>query len=251
MTPPQRRSVRLFGIEVDALSMAETVDRIDAFIHAGGVHQHVALNVDKVTKASRDPELQAIINAADIVTADGLPIVWASRLLGRPLPERVTGVDLMAALIARAERAGYGVYFLGGRASVLERLVDRLGREHPGLQIAGTHDGYWPADDDEAIAEEIHEAGPQILLVALPSPRKEQFIGRWKNTIGAAFVMGVGGSFDVYAGMVRRAPRWLQRVGGEWLFRLAQEPGRLWRRYLVDDLRFLPLLLAELRRGRH
>lgn len=246
MSQRPRSTVRLFGLTVDELSLAETVDRVEDFIREGGVHQHVAVNVDKVTAASRDPRLRDIINGSDLVSADGLPIVWASRWVGRPLRERVTGVDLMFALIPRAEKAGHRVFFLGAREGVLEAVLARLQREHPGLLVAGVQDGYWPDGEDERIAHAVAATRPDILFVALPSPRKERFIAAWKDVIGAPFVMGVGGSFDVYAGRVKRAPRWLQRVGGEWLFRLLQEPSRLWRRYLVADLRFIPLVLREL-----
>ena len=247
---PERTTVRLFGLTIDDLSMAETIARIDSLISAGGVHQHVAVNVDKVVKAQRDPGLRSIINGSDVVSVDGQPVVWASRLLGRPLPERVTGIDLMERLIAHAAVAGHRLYFLGARDDVLERVVARVRLDHPGAIVAGARNGYWPPESDHLVATEVASASPDVLFLALPSPAKERFLDRWKGEMGARFVMGVGGSFDVYAGAIPRAPRVLQRFGLEWLYRLIQEPRRMWRRYLVDDLRFLPILLDEWRRTR-
>ena len=246
----ERRVVDLFGFTIDALSMDETVARVEVLVAEGGVHQHVSVNVDKVVKARRDPELRSIINAADIVSADGQPIVWASRMLGRPLPQRVAGVDLMERLIANSARTGHRLYFLGARDEIVRRVIDRVRRDHPGAMIAGGRGGYWSPDEEAEVARSIAEAAPDLLFLALPSPAKERFFNRWKATIGAALMMGVGGSFDVYAGAVPRAPMTVQRAGLEWLYRLAQEPRRMWRRYLVDDLRFIPIVVAEWRRLR-
>jgi N-acetylglucosaminyldiphosphoundecaprenol N-acetyl-beta-D-mannosaminyltransferase len=235
----------MFGLSIDNLTMAETLDRIDGFVESGTVHQHVAVNVDKVVKAHRDPQLQAIINGCDLISPDGQPLVWASRLLGRPLKERVAGIDLMIGLLARAAQHRYRVYFLGARRSVVRDVVARLERDHPDAIVAGARDGYWKPAEEEAVAAEIAAARPDILFVAIPSPRKEQFLAAWKDRVCAPFVMGVGGSFDVYGGHISRAPRWMRRVGMEWLYRLAKEPGKMWRRYLVDDLAFVPILVRE------
>ncbi len=238
----------MFGLVLDAVTMDEALSRIQDFIDHGGVHQHVAVNVDKVVKASRDPELRRTIKDADLVTADGQPIVWASRLLGKPLPERVTGIDLMTRLFGVAEARGYSVFLLGARSWVLERVVRRLRLEHPALRIAGTQHGYFDASEERTIVRQIAARGPDIVFVAMGSPAKERFLSRWKNDLGAKFVMGVGGSFDVYGGVVQRAPYWMQRVGCEWLYRLLQEPKRMWRRYLTEDARFLSILLREVLR---
>ena len=247
---PGREAVELFGLTIDALTLDGTVDRIDKLIRAGGVHQHACVNVDKVVKAENDPALAAIVNACDVVSADGQPIVWASRLLGRPLPERVTGIDLMQCLIERSATSGHRMYFLGARPAVLSSVVNRVRREHPRAMIAGAHDGYWSADEEEQIVGAVAASDPDILFLAIPSPDKERFLDRWKHRIGAGLVMGVGGSFDVYAGQIPRAPRFFQRAGLEWLFRLVQEPRRMWRRYLLEDMRFLPLVIRAWLRER-
>ena len=245
---PARKTVELFGLTIDALTMHETVARIDTLVRSGGVHQHVCVNVDKVIKARDDPGLADIVNACDVVSADGQPIVWASRLLGRPLPERVAGIDLMQRLIERSGQTGLRLYFLGARPEVVTAVIDRVRREQPTAVVAGGRDGYWSAEDEPAVAREVAAARPDILFLAIPSPAKERFLDRWKATIGAGLVMGVGGSFDVYVGSVTRAPGIVQRLGMEWLFRLVQEPRRMWRRYLVDDMRFVPLVIEGLGR---
>jgi N-acetylglucosaminyldiphosphoundecaprenol N-acetyl-beta-D-mannosaminyltransferase len=247
-TPPDR--VQLFGLIVDVVTLETALGRIEQLMGEGGIHQHVAVNVDKVVKAAGDHELRQAINSADLVTADGQPVVWASWLLGKPLPERVTGVDLMTRLFVLAQERGYSIFLLGARPWVVERVQQRLRREYPGLRIAGAHHGYFSAAEEPLVVESITTARPDILFVAMSSPAKERFIARWKGRLGARFVMGVGGAFDVYAGVVGRAPRWMQRLGLEWLFRLIQEPKRMWRRYLVDDVAFVKLLLRELRRSR-
>jgi N-acetylglucosaminyldiphosphoundecaprenol N-acetyl-beta-D-mannosaminyltransferase len=249
-TAPRPR-VHLFGLPIDDLTLAETLDRVDGLIARGGVHQHVAINVSKVVQANRDPDLAAIIAACDIVGVDGQPIIWASRLLGRPLRARVPGVDLMYALIARAEERGHRVYFLGARPHVVDAVVARATREHPGLVVAGHRDGYWPPEEEPAVVAAIAATAPDLLFLAIGSPAKERFLASWKETIGAGFVMGVGGSFDVYAGLVKRAPHWLQRIGLEWAYRVLQEPRRLWLRYARDAPAFAMLVGRELLKRRH
>jgi N-acetylglucosaminyldiphosphoundecaprenol N-acetyl-beta-D-mannosaminyltransferase len=243
-----RETVRLFGLRIDNLTMGETIVRINQMIEQGGVHQHVVVNVDKVVKASRDPQIADIVNECDLVNVDGQPVVWASRLLGQPLKERVTGIDLMVRLVEESARTGHRLYFLGAKKEILEETV-RWARAQ-GAHIAGYRDGYFKADEENAVADEVAASKADILFMAVPSPKKEIFLNKHKERMGAAFVMGVGGSFDVVAGKVERAPVWMQRSGLEWFYRLYQEPRRMWRRYLVEDAAFVPLVLRELtRRG--
>ena len=239
------RSTYLFGLRIDNLTFDETVSRIHGFVEAGAVHQHVVVNVDKIVKADRDPRIRDMVNQCALVNVDGQPVVWVSRLLGQPLKERVTGIDLMIRLFSEADARGYRLYFLGARKNVVEKVVDVVRTRYPGAQIAGWHDGYFSDAEEPELADEIARTRPHILFVAISSPKKELFLARWKERIQAPFVMGVGGSFDVVAGLVRRAPAWMQRAGLEWLFRLLQEPRRMWRRYLVEDMRFLRLVASE------
>jgi N-acetylglucosaminyldiphosphoundecaprenol N-acetyl-beta-D-mannosaminyltransferase len=247
---PRSARVRLFGLTVDDVTLAEAVERVDSLIERGPVHQHVVINVNKVIASARDAALRGQMNACDLVTVDGQPILWAARLFGRPLRARVTGVDLMLALFARADERRYRVYLLGARPAVIDAVLERLRRDHPNIVIAGARDGYWLPEEEYLVVATIAAARPDILLVAISSPAKEQFIARWKDQLQTSFVMGVGGAFDVYAGRTRRAPRWVQRLGAEWLFRVAQEPRRMWRRYAADAIAFVPILLRELRSTR-
>jgi N-acetylglucosaminyldiphosphoundecaprenol N-acetyl-beta-D-mannosaminyltransferase len=238
--------VTLFGVPIDNLSMAETLDKIEQMIREGGpTHQHVVVNVDKIVKLQLDRELHEAILECDIISADGQPVVWASRLLQRPIKERVAGIDLFCELLRRCTRNGFRPFLLGARQEVVARLPAILSERYPGLRLAGWRNGYWSPEEEAEVAKTIREARPDILFVAMSSPKKELFIRKWKQQLGVPFVMGVGGAFDVLAGVVKRAPRWMQRCGLEWLYRLAQEPRRLWRRYLVEDLAFFRLVACE------
>lgn len=242
-TPGARAHV--LGCEIDRLDIEQAVERCHAFITENRVGQHVAVNAAKVVSVREDPNLREIVNRCELVTADGQAVVWASRLLGDPLPARVAGVDLMWELFALAERRRYRIFILGARADVLARAVERIRMRHPGLIVAGMRDGYFPPEQDAAVAAEIAAARPHMLFVAMSSPRKEYFLGREGRSLGVPLMMGVGGAIDVAAGVTRRAPPALQRAGLEWLVRLAQEPRRLSRRYLVTNTRFIALVAAQ------
>lgn len=250
MSAPHPFRQQVLGVAVDNLSLVESLDRIEQFVAEGQPRQHVVINADKVVKARRDPALADIIAACDLINADGMPVVWASRLLGQPLKERVTGIDLFFALLARAESRGWRVYFLGARQAVLDEVVARAQARHPRLAIVGARNGYWAPDEEGAVAADIAAARAQLLFVAISSPTKERFLARHQATMRVPFAMGVGGTFDVMAGLTRRAPRWMQRIGFEWFYRFLQEPRRLFRRYFIDDMQFFVLLgKALLTRG--
>jgi N-acetylglucosaminyldiphosphoundecaprenol N-acetyl-beta-D-mannosaminyltransferase len=240
--------VEIMGCRIDNLSMEETLLRIESFIQSGEPHQHGVVNVDKVVKASRDPELRRIINQCALVSADGMPVVWASRLLGKSLKERVAGVDLFEALVKRSAVKGWRVYFLGGREEVVRAVVDHYGRMLPRLQVAGYRNGYWKPGEEAEVARLIADSRPQLLFVAISSPQKERFLGRYQAEMKIPFAMGVGGTFDVVAGKVKRAPMWMQKLSLEWFYRFLQEPRRMFKRYFIDDTYFFWLLLRELSR---
>ena len=186
---------------------------------------------------------------SDVVVADGVGVVWASRILGAALPERVTGIDLMTQMLRRGNEEKWAVYCLGATEDVLARVVAHIGEHYKGVRVAGHRNGYFSAADEPAIAESIRASGADILLVAMTSPKKEQFLARWHTTLNVPVCHGVGGSFDVVAGKVERAPESWQRLGMEWLYRVKQEPGRLWRRYLVTNVLFCGLVVKEFIRG--
>ena len=242
-----RQRVQLMGCAVDNLTMEETLQTVEGFIASGQPHQHVVVNVDKLVKAQHDPELRRIINDCALINADGMPVVWASRWLGRPLKARVAGVDLFDALMMRAADKGWRVYLLGARREVVDEVQSRYASRLPQLQFAGWRDGYWTAEQEPQVVADIAAARTDLLFVAISSPKKEQFLGTWQARMRVPFAMGVGGSFDVAAGRVRRAPRWMQRSGLEWFYRFLQEPRRMFRRYFIEDAAFAGLLWREWR----
>jgi N-acetylglucosaminyldiphosphoundecaprenol N-acetyl-beta-D-mannosaminyltransferase len=236
----------LFGVTVDALSARETVERCAELMSENRFVQHVVLNASKVVLLADDPGLREIVGGCDIVSADGMSVVWAGRALGVPFPERVTGIDLMQELLAMSEACGWPVYVLGATSEVLDSFLAVLRDRFPSLAFAGSQHGYF--DDASAVAASIASSGARVLLVGMPSPRKERFLWEHRGELGPVFAMGVGGSLDVWAGRASRAPRWMQRSGLEWLYRLLQEPRRMWRRYLIGNVRFLLLVVGELLR---
>ena len=237
--------IQLMGCAVDNLDLAESLALIEGFIRSGRPHQHVVVNVDKIVKASRDPGLRRIINDCDLINADGMPVVWASRLLGKPLKERVTGVDLFEALMARAAQKGWRVFLLGAREEVVSGVARLYPARYPGLTIAGYRNGYWSKAEEEEVVAQIGAARPDILFVAISSPTKEAFLARYQAAMKVPFAMGVGGTFDVAVGLVKRAPVWMQKAGLEWFYRFLQEPRRMFRRYFIEDMAFVALFARE------
>ncbi|TVQ61800.1 MAG: glycosyltransferase [Phycisphaerales bacterium] len=200
------------------------------------------INVAKVVKLQKDAEIRASIVDSDLVLADGAPVVWASRLLRQPLPERVAGIDVFERLLAAGGEHGYRVYFLGATKEVLDAVIDRATREHPGMIVAGSQHGYFKNEQMGEVANAVCASGADVLFVAMTTPKKEIFL-REVNQRGVVPVThGVGGSFDVYSGKTKRAPVWMQKSGLEWFYRVLQEPGRMWKRYLVTNTQFLFLL---------
>jgi N-acetylglucosaminyldiphosphoundecaprenol N-acetyl-beta-D-mannosaminyltransferase len=242
---PQRD---LFGLSIDAMTLQQAVARcVDAIDH--GEHLSIGVvNAAKIVIMRRNSLLRAAVTGSGMVLADGQSVVWASRLLGAPLPERVTGIDLFMALLAEAERGGYRVYFLGAKPDVLARVIDEVGLRFPQLSVAGSHHGYYQARQEGEIAEDIRRCETDILFVGMSSPRKELFLDEWGTATKARVVHGVGGSFDIMAGVTRRAPQWYQDHGLEWLYRAQQEPIRLGRRYLTTNLSFIALVGREMLR---
>jgi N-acetylglucosaminyldiphosphoundecaprenol N-acetyl-beta-D-mannosaminyltransferase len=236
--------VDLFGCRFDALTLAEAVEQVAEWVDGDVLRQGVGVNVDHLCKMDRDPRFAADVAAADLILADGMPLVWASRARGRPLPERVPAIDLFEGLLPRAAQQGWPVFLLGARADVVAEAAQRLVAANDGLTIAGAHDGYFDGDGPWS---DIAESGAKLLFLGMSSPKKEAFVAANRDRLGGVrFVLGVGGAFDIAAGRVQRAPAWVGNAGLEWGYRLAQEPRRMARRYLWDDLRFLPLLAKEL-----
>ena len=235
----------VLGCPIDRVGIDEAVERCRELIEeTARTTSQVSVNAAKLVAIREDAQLRDLVLGCDLVTADGQSVVWASRLLGDALPERVAGIDLMQRLLQLAERRGHRVFFLGATPAVLARALETITSRHPRLRVAGSRDGYFRPEDEPQVRGEIRAAAPDILFVAMPSPRKERWVAAAAG-LDVGFAMGVGGSLDVLAGLVRRAPRPVQRLGLEWLFRLAQEPRRLLRRYVTTNTRFLALLIRE------
>ena len=237
--------ITMMGCQIDNLTMEETLQKVEGFIQSGHPHQHVVVNVDKLVKAERDAELRRIINDCALINADGMPVVWASRLLGKPLKERVAGVDLFEALMRRSADKQWRVYLLGAREEVVSEVKRLYELKYPGLTVAGYRNGYWSAEEEPGVVAQITEARVDLLFVAISSPKKEHFLGQYQGQMKIPFAMGVGGTFDVAVGRVKRAPVWMQKSGLEWFYRFLQEPRRMFRRYFIEDMGFIRLFFKE------
>jgi homoserine O-succinyltransferase len=241
-------AVDFLGVPIHLLTMRETEARIVAAMREKRPIQHVAMNVAKLVHLKRDAELRKDVFGADLVSVDGMGILLGARLFRIRVPERVAGVDLMEIVLARCAQEGFRPYLLGARPEVLDKALKELGRRHPSLEIAGSHHGYFVAAEEANVVEAIRATQPDCLFVGMPTPRKERFMAKYRTTLAVPFVMGVGGSIDILAGHVRRAPIAWQRRGMEWLYRTWQEPKRMWRRYLVTNLAFTYMLAAAMSR---
>ncbi|WP_430812593.1 MULTISPECIES: WecB/TagA/CpsF family glycosyltransferase [unclassified Carboxylicivirga] len=237
--------VNLFSIPIAAVTMQQTVARIAAAIETNTELQHVVVNAGKIVAMQTDAELRDSVLDADLINADGQAVVWASKILGQPLPERVAGIDLMLNLVKMAHEKGLKCYFLGAKEEVVKKVIDVFSKTYSPDVVAGYRNGYFKGEDEEQIARDIAASGAQLLFVAISSPKKEIFVNKYKSIMKVPFVMGVGGSFDVVAGVTKRAPLWMQKVGLEWFYRFAQEPKRMWKRYLVGNSKFIWLVLKE------
>jgi N-acetylglucosaminyldiphosphoundecaprenol N-acetyl-beta-D-mannosaminyltransferase len=247
---PNYETSPIAGIDVHNLSEDEAVTAVDGLLRDGRPHYAAVVNAAKIVAASRDDKLRQALKRADLVTADGMSVVWASYVLGRRLKQRVTGIDLFERLVEHAARAGLSVYFLGARDEAVRRLVERFTSRHPGLRLAGYRNGYFHPSESSDIADAIKQSGADLLFVAMGSPAQEYWIASNLPRTGARFALGVGGSFDHLSGLARRAPRWMQKFGLEWLHRLAREPRRMWRRYLIGNTAFIWLVIKQVWKGK-
>ena len=236
--------INFLNIPIDAITMQETLERVENAIIANKQIHHTVVNAGKVVLMQTDKELAKSVIDADIINADGKAVVWAANFLGQKLPERVSGIDLMEELVKRSFEKGYKCFFLGATQDVVNRLVEIYKEQYSDDIIAGYRNGYFEKNEEEQIAKEISDSGANMLFVAITSPKKEIFLNTYKNQLqNVNFIMGVGGSFDVIAGKVKRAPLWMQNFGMEWLYRVIQEPKRMWKRYLIGNTKFIWLII--------
>jgi N-acetylglucosaminyldiphosphoundecaprenol N-acetyl-beta-D-mannosaminyltransferase len=239
--------VELLGLSFDTVTIETAVARCLGFCRAPRTsHTVITANASHLCMMRHDPELALACRAAHLTLADGMSVVWALRAAGQPVPERVAGVDLMARLLAAAAERRLRVYFLGAKREVVAALAETTRARHPGIEIAGFRDGYFGLEDHLDIVEEIRASRADMLFIGMPSPFKETWCERHRQRLEVPVIMGVGGSFDVLAGFIRRAPLWVQTLGLEWFWRLLMEPRKLWKRYLTTNAEFIWLASREI-----
>lgn len=239
-----KKRIQVLGTPVDNLTMTETLDIIKNAIETKGHLHHSVVNAGKIVLMQNNPQLKQSVESADLINADGAGVVLASKLLGNPLVERVTGIDLMEKIVEMAYVNKYKIFFFGAKEEVIQKLVDKYLRKYNYDIIAGFRNGYFVKAQEPVIAQQIADSKANILFVAMTSPLKENFLFENREVLRSVnFTMGVGGSFDVIAGYVKRAPRWMQNSGLEWFYRVYQEPKRMFKRYLVGNAKFMYLTL--------
>ncbi len=253
-THPTRPRTSILGVEIDALTMDEAIAAFRHAIVSGTRGLALAVNVDVCMKIQRDGELRRIFQLADLVFVDGTPMMWAARFLGRPMPGRVSGSDFVPAFCATAAREGYTIFLLGGAPGIAEAARRSLERRCGTLRVVGMYApplGFERDDRENArIVRMVRQARPDVLFAAFGCPKQEKWLSRFRDELQVPISMGVGSTFDYLAGRLRRAPRWMQKAGIEWTYRLMQEPRRLWRRYLIEDLPFVYHVVRQrLRQG--
>lgn len=248
---PSKR-FRIGHVPIDSLTFAQAIDAIDALVARGQGGTVFTPNIDHVVQADENERFRAAYASASLSLVDGMPVLWASRLLGEPLPEKVSGSDLVVPLLERAAARGWRVFFLGGLPGSAEEARDLLVKRIAGLNVVGVASPMISLAEDPsahaAVVDLLRQARADLVLVALGAPKQELFSYTIADHVRPAVMIGIGGTLDFIAGKVRRAPPWMSDNGLEWLHRLAQEPRRMWRRYLVRDPKFLLVLLRELRR---
>jgi N-acetylglucosaminyldiphosphoundecaprenol N-acetyl-beta-D-mannosaminyltransferase len=243
-----RDRLPLSGVLLDRVGLAEAARRLASYAASQEMHQIVAVNLDCLRIAQLDDDFRQTINEADLAVADGMPLVWASRLGGRPLPERVTGNSLVEKSCELSAATGAGIFLLGARPSIAEAAARTIATRYPGAVVAGAYSppfGPLSPRVDREMVERVNRSGARILIVALGAPRQDNWIRAHRRELKVGVAFGVGCGIDLLAGFVPRAPLWMQRAGLEWLHRFRCEPGRLWRRYFVNDTPMFARLVAE------
>jgi N-acetylglucosaminyldiphosphoundecaprenol N-acetyl-beta-D-mannosaminyltransferase len=242
--------ISLFGITIDNVTMAQARERIRRLLEQrNGRHYVVTPNVDHIVRLYKDAAFRRVYAGAALVIPDGMPLIWASRPLGRPLQARVTGADLLPSVCEMAASSGRSLFLLGGREGVAERAARNLQARYPGLRIAGTYSPPMGFErdraEDQRTVERINRARADILAIGLGSPKQELWIARHQRELQFGVALCIGAAIDFAAGVLKRAPQWMQHHGLEWLWRLMQDPKRLCKRYLVDDMAFAGIVARE------
>ena len=238
--------INILNTKIHDLTMNGTLELVENAIENKEQIHHVVVNAGKVVQMQKDMQLRESVNSSDIINADGQSVVWAAKFLNKPIKERVAGIDLMQNVVKLAASKKYKIYFLGAEEAVVSKTVAHYSKEFGKEIVAGYRNGYYQAEDEKEVVNDIVSSKANILFVAITSPKKENFLYKYKKELTSVnFIMGVGGSFDVMAGKTERAPLWMQEMGLEWLYRLLQEPERMWKRYLIGNSKFILLVLKE------
>ena len=242
--------IKVLGINIDPLTMRETVDAVEKYVLEKRALHLMGVNADKINQCHTDGKIKKIVNDSGIINADGASVVLASKFLGTPVPERVAGIDLMQSLLELSNEKDYSVYFFGAKEEVLIDMLEIFKKDYPNLRVVGYRNGYFSEQDEYSIQEDIREKNPDFVFVGITSPKKEYIIQKFMEHGVNSVFMGVGGSFDVLSGHIKRAPLWMQHAHLEWLFRVANEPRRLFKRYFVGNATFIKRVLDEKRKSK-
>lgn len=240
--PTNTERITVLDVPIDCIDMAEALAHIDAFIQEGTPHHIVTADASMIVIAHEAPELKAIIQRAELVTPDGAGLLWAARRQNKVFKERVSGVVLVEKLCALSPQKGYRVFFFGAAPGVAAQASEQMRTKYPGAQMVGARDGFFTPEQIPTLIAEIREAQPDILCVALGIPKQEKFIATYRQELGVPVLIGVGGTFDVLSGNLRRAPVWMQRLNLEWLWRLLQNPSK------ISKVKLLPRFVQLVRR---
>ena len=245
--PEPLQSISLLGIRIHRVDMDTTLARIREWVGGDEPHMIVTADASMVVIAQGDEDFRGIVNDADLVTPDGAGILLGSKLLGMPLEHKVSGVEIARHICRMAAEAGFGVFFFGAAPGIAELAAENVAKDCPGLSIAGTRNGFFTGADNGEIVSQIRNSGAKVLLVAMGIPKQEKWIRNHLSELGVSVAIGVGGTFDVFSGKVKRAPEWMQRHGLEWLYRLACNPSKISK--VATLPKFMALVLREKLRG--
>ena len=242
---PDMNQINAFNIKVHPLTLNDFVSFIRTSLQNRNQLVQFGVNSATVNEARENDEFRRVINSADLINLDGMSVVWALRYLGHKVPERVATPDLADSVLAMAADEKFSVFLFGATDSVLAQCKANLNLAYPELRIAGLRNGYYQPEEETLIIEQINQSGADILLIGMSSPKKEFLFDKYRDMLKVYYVLGVGGYFDILSGRTKRAPRWMQEKGLEWVFRLIQEPRRMWRRYLIGNNKFLWTVIRE------
>jgi len=246
MNTTREKGFDFLGLNFHSRTMASAMARLEDFIRAGKPSMVFTPTAELIVRANKDRRLKQIYDNTDLLTLDSFVVYYAARLFGKQVSEPVSAVRLMFNFLKVIHDKGYKLYLLGAKEEVVNKTAEVIKGKYPGINIVGWHNGYFDFNNDGDVVEDIKNKRPDVLFVAMSSPLKEEFISRNIDKMMVPVSMGVGGSFDIIAGQCRLAPEWVSKIGLEWLYRLMQEPGRLWKRYLVTNTKFLSLVIKEL-----